>query len=198
VRIALTGGIGSGKSSVAALLAGHGAVVVDADAIAREVVEPGTAGLAAVVAEFGAGVLRHDGSMDRPALAALVFHDDERRAALEAIVHPLVAARSQALIESSPDDAVVVYDVPLLVEGAGGDRGRLAEFDTVVVVEAPLDARLARLHARGLSPEDARARIDAQATDDQRRAIADHVLDNGADLAALARAVDALWAELTA
>jgi dephospho-CoA kinase len=198
MRVALTGGIGSGKSSVAARLAAHGAVVVDADAIAREVVEPGTPGLAAVVAEFGAGVLRADGSLDRAEMAAIVFADPERRAALEAIVHPLVGRRSAELIAAAPADAVIVYDVPLLAESAGTGRDRRGEFDVVVVVEAPVEDRVRRLVDRGLTAHDARARIAAQATDEQRRAIADHVLDNSGDLEHLHAQVDALWATLTA
>jgi dephospho-CoA kinase len=193
VRIAVTGGIGSGKSSVSSRLAEHGAVVVDADALAREVVEPGTPGLAAVVAEFGKGVLRDDGSLDRPALAAIVFADPERRAALEAIVHPLVGERSAALLAAAPRDAVVVYDVPLLAESLAG-RGSLGhDFDLVVTVAAPVEMRVARLVARGLPKADARARIAAQASDDDRAAIADHVLDNSGDLATLDDAVDRLW-----
>jgi dephospho-CoA kinase len=197
VRIAVTGGIGSGKSAVASRLATHGAVVVDADRIARDVLEPGTPGLAAVAAEFGADVLTPSGALDRPAMAAIVFADPGRRAALEAIVHPLVAQRSAELIAGA-GDAVVVYDVPLLAEAAGGDRDRRGEFDAVVVVEAPLETRVGRLIERGLGEDDARARIAAQASDEQRRAIADHVLVNDRDLAALDAAVDALWANLTA
>jgi dephospho-CoA kinase len=195
VRIAVTGGIGSGKSAVTSRLAELGAVVVDADALAREVVEPGTPGLAAVVEEFGADVLRPDGSLDRAALAALVFSDPERRAALEAIVHPLVGRRSQELLDAAPPEAVVVYDVPLLAESA--HLGRVEGFDAVVVVEAPVETRVQRLVARGLAEDDARARIAAQATDAERRAIADHVLDNSGGLEALDAAVDRLWAALT-
>jgi dephospho-CoA kinase len=197
VRIAVTGGIGSGKSSVAARLAARGAVVVDADALAREVVEPGTPGLDAVVAEFGPSVLREDGTLDRAALAAIVFHDDDRRAALEAIVHPLVGERSAQLLAQALDEAVVVYDVPLLAESmaAGGalDRG----FDVVVAVAAPVEVRVRRLVGRGLTEDDARARIAAQATDEERAAIADHVVDNAGDLAALDAEVDRLWTSLT-
>jgi len=198
VRIAVTGGIGSGKSAVASRLAAHGAVVVDADRIAREVVEPGTEGLAAVVAEFGPGILTPEGTLDRPAMAAIVFADPQRRAALEAIVHPLVGRRSAQLLADAPPGAVVVYDIPLLAESAGGALGRTSEFDAVVVVEAPLETRVSRLVGRGLSEADARARIAAQATDEQRRAIADHVVPNGGDLAALDEAVDRLWDVLTA
>jgi len=198
VRIAVTGGIGSGKSAVAERLAARGAVVVDADRVAREVVEPGTPGLAAVVAHFGDGVLTPEGALDRAAMAAIVFSDPQRRAALEAIVHPLVARRSAELLAAAPQDAVVVYDVPLLAESAGGALGSSSQFDAVVVVEAPLDTRVRRLVARGLDEPDARARITAQATDEQRRAIADHVLVNDGDLAALDDAVDRLWEVLTA
>lgn len=198
MRIAVTGGIGSGKSSMSACLAALGAIVIDADLIAREVVGPGTPGLAAVVAEFGSAVRRPDGALDRAALAAVVFTDPERRAALEAIVHPLVGARSAQLLAAAPADAVVVYDVPLLAESAGGALGRTGEFDAVVVVEAPLETRVRRLVGRGLTEVDARARISAQATDDARRAIADHVIVNDGDLADLTTAVTALWANLTA
>jgi dephospho-CoA kinase len=198
MRIAVTGGIGSGKSAVASRLATHGAVVIDADRIAREVVEPGTPGLAAVVAEFGTAVLTDTGVLDRAAMATIVFADPARRRALEAIVHPLVAQRSTDLIAAAPEDAVVVYDVPLLAESAGGDRDRTGEFDVVVTVEAPLDERVSRLVGRGLTAEDARARIAVQADDAWRRDIADHVVVNDGDLASLDAAVDALWAELAA
>jgi dephospho-CoA kinase len=191
MRIGLTGGIGSGKSAVAARLAARGAVVVDADAIAREVVEPGTAGLAAVVAEFGPSVLTPDGRLDRAAMATIVFSDPERRHALEAIVHPLVGERSAALLAAAPPEAVVVYDVPLLAESVGTGRDRTGEFDAVVVVEAPLEVRLTRLVARGVAEADAWSRIAAQAGDAERRA-------NDADLATLDRVVDRLWDVLTA
>ncbi len=150
------------------------------------------------MAEFGPGVLTPDGALDRPAMAAIVFADAGRRAALEAIVHPLVGRRSAEVIAQAPAGAVVVYDVPLLAESAGRALGRAHEFDTVVVVEAPLETRVARLVARGLAEDDARARIAAQATDEQRRAIADHVVVNDGDLAALDAAVDRLWTLLTA
>lgn len=195
MRIAVTGGIGSGKSAVTARLAQRGAVVVDADALAREVVEPGTPGLAAVVAEFGDGILRDDGSLDRPALAAIVFADADRRRALEAIVHPLVGRRSQELLEAAPADAVVVYDVPLLAESA--DLGRIEGFDRVVVVTAPVETRVRRLVSRGLAEDDARARIAAQADDSARLAIADLVVDNSGGLDDLDAEVDRLWSALT-
>jgi dephospho-CoA kinase len=190
LRIGLTGGIGSGKSTVAALLAQRGARVVDADRIAREVVEPGTPGLAAVVAEFGDGVLTADGALDRPALAAVVFGDPAARARLDAVVHPLVRARAAELVEAAPPDAVVVQDVPLLVE-----TGQAGSYDLVLVVETDLETRVARLGERGLAAEDARARIASQATDEQRRAVADVVLRNDGDRAELEAQVERFWAE---
>jgi dephospho-CoA kinase len=193
LRIGLTGGIGSGKSTVAALLTQHGARVVDADRIAREVVEPGTPGLAAVVAEFGEGVLTPEGALDRPALAALVFGDPAARARLDAVVHPLVRSRAAELVAAAPADAVVVQDVPLLVE-----TGQASSFDLVLVVEADVGTRVARLVERGLTAEDARARIASQATDEQRRAVADVVLRNDGDREALAVQVDRFWTERVA
>jgi dephospho-CoA kinase len=190
LRVGLTGGIGSGKSTVAALLSRRGAVVVDADRIAREVVGPGTRGLAAVVGAFGKGVLAADGSLDRPALAAVVFADPEARARLDGIVHPLVRRRAGELIAALPDHAVVVNDVPLLVE-----TGQAGSYDLVIVVETDPETRVARLVERGLTEQDARARIAAQATDDQRRAVADVVLDNRGTPEELAAQVDRLWAD---
>jgi len=190
LRIGLTGGIGSGKSTVAGLLAARGAVVVDADRIAREVVEPGTPGLAAVVEAFGVGVLAADGRLDRPALAAIVFTDPAARARLDAVVHPLVRERSVELIAAAPSDAVLVNDVPLLVE-----TGQAGTYDLVLVVEADLATRLTRLVQRGLTEEDARARIASQATDEQRRAVADVVLDNSGTREQLAEQVARLWEE---
>jgi dephospho-CoA kinase len=193
LSIGLTGGIGSGKSTVSALLAARGAVVVDADRIAREVVEPGTPGLAAVVEAFGAGVLGPDGALDRPALAAVVFADPAARARLDAIVHPLVRARAAELAAGAPADAVVVHDVPLLVE-----TGRWEPYDLVLVVEADPETRVARLVRRGLTADDARARMAAQATDEQRREVADAVLDNSGTQDELAAQVDRFWAERVA
>ncbi|MGY1725835.1 dephospho-CoA kinase [Geodermatophilus sp. SYSU D01062] len=193
LRIGLTGGIGSGKSTVAALLAARGALVVDADRIAREVVEPGTPGLAAVVDAFGPEVLTPEGALDRPALAAVVFADPQARARLDGIVHPLVRARALEVVEAAPDDAVVVQDVPLLVE-----TGQAGAYDLVLVVEADLDTRVARLVLRGLTEDDARARIAAQATDEQRRAVADVVLDNSGAPEALAAQVERFWEERVA
>jgi dephospho-CoA kinase len=190
LRIGLTGGIGSGKSTVAALLAERGALVVDADRIARQVVEPGTPGLAAVVAEFGEEVLAPDGSLDRPALASVVFADPAARARLDAVVHPLVRARSAEVVATAPADAVVVNDVPLLVE-----TGQAGSYDLVLVVEADPATRVQRLVARGLTADDARARIASQATDEQRRAVADVVLRNDGDRAELAAQVERFWTE---
>lgn len=192
LKVGLTGGIGSGKSAVSRLLAARGAVVVDADAIAREVVEPGTPGLAAVVAEFGDGVLRPDGTLDRPALGAIVFSDPQRLAALNAIVHPLIAARTGELVAAAPADAVVVHDVPLLTE-----NDLAPGYDVVVVVDVPVELQLDRLvRLRGMTEADARARIAAQATREQRLAVADLVIDNSGTLEQLAAQVDVLWAEL--
>jgi dephospho-CoA kinase len=190
LRIGLTGGIGSGKSTVAALLAERGAPIVDADRIAREVLEPGTNGLAAVVAEFGTGVLTPEGALDRPALASVVFGDPAARARLDAVVHPLVRARAAELIAQAPPDAVVVQDIPLLVE-----TGQAGAHDLVLVVETDLAIRLARLVDRGLTAADARARIASQASDEERRAVADVVLRNDGDRQELAAQVDRFWAE---
>jgi dephospho-CoA kinase len=193
VRIGLSGGIGSGKSEVARRLATLGAIVVDADAIAREVVEPGTPGLAAVTAEFGSDVLAADGSLDRAALAAVVFSDSSRLAALEAITHPLIAARSAELLSAAAGDGVVVYDVPLLVEKDLGSA-----YDVIVIVDAPDDVRLDRMAQRGITREDVRRRMAVQASRQQRLAVADHVIDNSGGLTALWSQVDLLWAELSA
>jgi dephospho-CoA kinase len=193
LRIGLTGGIGSGKSTVSALLVARGALLVDADRIAREVVEPGTPGLAAVVEAFGADVLAADGTLDRPALAAVVFADQAARRRLDAIVHPLVRARTLELAAAAPADAVLVNDVPLLVE-----TGQAGSYDLVLVVEADEKTRVARLVQRGMTEEDARARIAAQATDEQRRAVADVVLDNSGTPEELAAQVDRFWTERVA
>ena len=193
LRIGLTGGIGSGKSTVSRLLEQRGAVIVDADAIAREVVASGTPGLAAVVEAFGDGVVASDGSLDRPALAAVVFADPEARKRLDAIVHPLVRARATEVAAAAPADAVVVNDVPLLVE-----TGQAGSYDLVLVVEADPATRVARLVQRGLTAEDARARMAAQATDEQRRAGADVVLDNRGTLEELEAQVDRFWADRVA
>jgi dephospho-CoA kinase len=187
--VGLTGGIGSGKSTVARRLVERGAVLIDADVIAREVVGPGTAGLKAVLAEFGDGLVAPDGSLDRAALARIVFGDESSRQALNAIVHPLVAARRAELVAAAPADAVLVEDIPLLVEN---DLG--AAFHLVVVVHAAAEERVGRLVAeRGMKVDDAWARVRSQANDDGRRAAADVWLDNSGSTMALLTAVDALW-----
>ncbi|GGM59985.1 dephospho-CoA kinase [Dactylosporangium sucinum] len=187
--VGLTGGIGAGKSAVAARLAALGAVIVDADRLAREVVAPGTPGLAQVAAEFGDGVLAADGSLDRAALARIVFADDAARLRLEAITHPLVRARSAEIVAAAPPDAVVVNDVPLLVE-----KGMAGLYQVVVIVFASLETRLDRLvRLRGMSEADARARIAAQATDEQRRAVADIAIHNDGTEEELDLAVTAAW-----
>jgi dephospho-CoA kinase len=191
-NVGLTGGIGAGKSEVARMLAEFGAVVIDSDRIAREVVEPGTPGLAAVVAEFGPEVLLPDGTLDRPGLGRLVFGSPERLAALNAIVHPLVGARAAELTAAAGPDAVLVNDVPLLAEN------HLAElYDLVVVVDASPATQLDRLvRLRGMSEADARARMAAQASREERLAVADVVIDNDGPLEALAPQVRELWARL--
>ncbi|CAM5369782.1 dephospho-CoA kinase [Streptomyces aurantiogriseus] len=192
LKVGLTGGIGAGKSEVSRLLVACGAVLIDADRIAREVVAPGTPGLAAVVDAFGEGILAEDGSLDRPALGSIVFADPEKLAVLNAIVHPLVGARSRELETAAPDDAVVVHDVPLLTE-----NGLAPLYDVVVVVDAPPETQLDRLvRLRGMTEEDARARMAAQATREKRRDIADIVIDNDVPLADLERRVKDVWADL--
>jgi dephospho-CoA kinase len=191
VNVGLTGGLGSGKSTVAALLGEHGAVIIDADVVAREVVRAGTPGFAAVVARFGPGVVGPDGELDRAALARIVFADGAALDELNAIVHPLVGSRSAELAAAVPPGAVVVHDIPLLAENGLADR-----FDTVVVVEADREIRLARLAERGLTRAEAEARMAAQATDEKRRAIADEIVRNDGDLDSLARQVDRLWDRL--
>jgi len=191
LRVGLTGGTGAGKSTAARRLAELGALVVDADGLAREVVAPGTPGLAAVVREFGEQVLAADGSLDRPALGTVVFSDAGRRRALEAITHPLVRARRDELVAAAPATAVVVDDIPLLVE-----TGRGAEWPLVVVVDAPVEVRVARLtSSRGMAEADARARIASQAGDAERRAAADVVLQNAGSPQELGAAVERLWRE---
>lgn len=193
--IALTGGIASGKSTVAKMLADRGAVVVDADAIVREVQAPGSAVLAAIVREFG-DVLRADGTLDRAALGSLVFGHPERLAALNALVHPAVRAESErrfAEAFSRDPAAVVVYDVPLLAEARGGGA-----WDLVVVAHAPEDVRVRRLvETRGSSEADARARIGSQASDADRLALADVVVDTSTTLDETRRQLDELWHRLS-
>ena len=194
VRVGLTGGIASGKSSVSAILAELGAVVIDADLIAREVVARGTAGLAAVVAEFGPELLTPEGDLDRPAMGAVVFGDADARKRLEAIIHPLVHARSAELEAEAGDHAVVVHDIPLLAE-----VGRAGSFDEVIVVDAPVDLQVSRMVAdRGWTREDAESRIAAQATREDRLAIATHVIANTGSLADLRTRVQEIHAVLAA
>jgi dephospho-CoA kinase len=192
--VGLTGGIASGKSTVSAILAELGAVVIDADALAREVVQRGTPGLEAVVAEFGPEVLTPEGDLDRPAMGAIVFADPDARRRLEAIIHPLVHRRGAELEAAAPADAVVVHDIPLLTEG-----GRAGSFDAVIVVDAPPELQVARMVAdRGWTREDAEARIAAQASRKDRLAIATHVVDNTGSLADLRVQVEAIYASLAA
>ena len=197
--IGLTGGIASGKSVVAARLAERGAVVVDADKLAREVVEPGTPALAAIADRFGADVISGDGSLNRPALGAIIFTDPEARLALNAITHPAVWKRARELFaeaESADPDAVVVYDVPLLAEAAAD---RPITFDLVVVVDASAETRLKRLvELRGLSEDEARHRISSQASDAERLALADVVVDSDGSLAETLAQADALYARVRA
>ncbi|WP_457205658.1 dephospho-CoA kinase [Nocardioides sp. P5_C9_2] len=192
VRVGLTGGVASGKSTVSAILAELGAVVIDADALAREVVARGTPGLDAVVAEFGPALLTPEGDLDRPAMGRLVFGDESARKRLEAIIHPLVIARMAALEADAGEHDVVVHDIPLLAEG-----GRADTFDAVVVVDAPRDLQVERmLSDRGWTREDAESRIAAQATREERRAIATHVIDNNGSLEDLRDRVEAVLSEL--
>ncbi|HEY7439073.1 MAG TPA: dephospho-CoA kinase [Acidimicrobiia bacterium] len=193
--VGLTGGIGAGKSTVAEMLQARGAVVLDADAVAREVVAPGTPGLKAIVERFGAGVLGPEGALDRPALAAVAFATDEAREALEGITHPAIQEEFTRRISEAPPESVLVLDVPLLAESESvAKRG----YEVVIVVEAPREVRLDRLEERGVPRADAEARMAAQATDEQRRKLATHVIDNSSDRAHLESQVDTLWSDLQA
>ncbi len=192
MRIGLTGGIASGKSTVSAILRELGAVVIDADQLAREVVARGTPGLAAVVEAFGPELLTADGDLDRPKMGALVFGDEEQRRRLEAIVHPLVFQRYAELEASAPADGIVVHDIPLLVES-----GRAAEFDAVIVVDAPAEVQIERMvRDRGWTEEEARARIAAQATREQRHAVATYLIDNTGTHEDLRTRITEVFAEL--
>jgi dephospho-CoA kinase len=194
--IGLTGGIAAGKTVVADRLAELGAVRIDADRLAREVVEPGTPALAEIARRFGSGVIAADGTLDRPALGAIVFRDPDARRDLEAITHPAVRALSARRIaeagEADPD-AVVVYDIPLLVES-----GRVDEFERIVVVHAPREERIRRLvELRGMAREEAERRIASQATDEDRLRVAHDVIDSGESLASTLAQTDRLWANLS-
>jgi dephospho-CoA kinase len=195
--VGLTGGIASGKSVVARRFAEHGAVLVDADVVAREVVEPGTPALVRIAEEFGSAVIGPDGRLDRPALGAIVFADRAKLGILNSITHPAVLERSHQLFaqaEAADPDAIVVYDVPLLLEARGEGR----EWDVVVVVEADDETRVQRMvELRGMAEDEARRRIAAQASNEQRRAIADHVIDANGSLAETLAAADAVWDKLT-
>ncbi|WP_344170274.1 dephospho-CoA kinase [Kribbella lupini] len=193
LRVGLTGGIGSGKSSVSGRLGERGAVVIDSDVLAREVVARGTDGLAEVVAVFGDGVLTADGELDRPAVGKLVFGDETARRKLEAVIHPRVRARAAEIERAAPDDAVVVHDIPLLVETGQADK-----FDLVLVVDVPVDVQVERLTTqRGMAEDEARRRIASQATREQRLAAADVVIDNSGSLDDLDRRIDEVWSRLT-
>jgi dephospho-CoA kinase len=198
LRVGLTGGIGSGKSTVSARLAALGAVILDADKAARAVVEPRTPGLAAITAAFGAGVLAADGSLDRAKLAGIVFADEAALGRLNAITHPLIhehiRAAEEAAIAAGGDDVVLVHDVALLAEW-----GRAKEFDLVIVVDVPAETQLERLTGpRGMAEDQARARMAAQATREQRLAVADIVIDNSGSREDLDRRVTEVWAQLRA
>ena len=196
--IGLTGGIASGKSTVAARLAEHGATVVDADALAREVVMPGTAGLAEIERVFGPSVIAADGTLNRPALGAIIFADVERREQLNAITHPVIWHRAAELFEAAVTanpNVVIVYDVPLLAEAAAD---RPMNFDLVVVVQAAIETRIERMVTlRGMSRAEAEGRLGAQASDEDRAKLADLIIDSGGTLAHTLEQTDSLWAELT-
>jgi dephospho-CoA kinase len=191
--VGLTGGIGSGKSTVAELLATRGAWVVDADAVARAVVEPGMPALERLVERFGAEILDADGRLDRPALGRIAFADEQSRKDLEGITHPAINEEFMRRILEAPEGSIVVCDVPLLVESP---QARARGYPVVIVVEAPREVRLARLERRGVPRADAEARMAAQATDEERREVATHLIDNAVDRAALERQVDEIWADL--
>ncbi len=190
IRVGLTGGIGAGKSTVSAMLADRGAVVIDGDQIARDLVAPGEPALAAIVAHFGPGVLDPAGELDRAGLAAIVFPDPEALAALDEIMHPRIAERAAAMLGAAEAEGtpVVVYDMPLLVENGSAD-----DFDLVVVVHAPIEVRLARLAVRGVPVADARERMARQASDAERAAVATILIDNGGDEEQLIAQVERAW-----
>lgn len=190
--VGLTGGIGSGKSTIARRLAEHGAYIIDADQVAREVVEPGTPALAEITAHFGVIVLSADGSLNRGALGDIVFTDPAKRLQLNAIVHPAVQKRTKELFAQAPDGSVVVYDVPLLVETQNE-----YPFDEIIVASAPESVRIERLmEHRGMLESEAAARIESQAPEEDRLKIASHVIDTSGDIAHTYSQVDALWTQL--
>jgi dephospho-CoA kinase len=191
--VGLTGGIGAGKSTVAELLSARGAVIIDADQAARAVVQPGQPALTKVVERFGERILDADGRLSRGALAKVAFADEESRRDLEAITHPAINEEFSRRVAEAPGDAIVVLDVPLLAES---EQARKRPYQTVIVVEAPREVRLARLEARGVDRADAEARMAAQADDEQRRKLATYVVDNAGDRAALERQIDKVWADL--
>lgn len=192
MRVGLTGGVASGKSTVSAMLAELGAVVIDADLLAREVVAAGTDGLAEIVAAFGPTVLTTDGELDRQAMGAIVFAEEDQRRRLESIIHPRVRARGAELEAAAPVGAVVVHDIPLLTE-----TGQAGAFDAVVVVDVPIEVQVERMmELRGLSRQEAESRVGAQASREDRLAIATHVIDNTGTLAELRARVDAVYADL--
>jgi dephospho-CoA kinase len=193
MRVGLTGGVASGKSTVSGLLAELGAVVIDADVLAREVVAPGSDGLAAIVDAFGTSVLTADGALDRAAMGAIVFADEDRRRTLEGIIHPLVRARGAELEAAAPPGALVVHDIPLLAE-----TGQAGSFDAVVVVDVPVEVQVQRMvELRGMSRADAEARVAAQATRAERLAIATYVVDNTGTLEDLRDRVTEVFDDLT-
>lgn len=192
--VGLTGGIGSGKSTVAALLADRGAVIVDADQVARDVVEPGQPAFERLVGRFGPEIVGADGRLDRPKLAEIAFATEEATADLNAITHPAVGEEFLRRMTDVPGDAIVVCDVPLLVES---ETARSRGYEFVIVVEAPRELRLERLEGRGVPRPDAEARMAKQATDEERRAIATYIVDNSADREALERQVHEIWTDLS-
>jgi len=196
LRVGLTGGIGSGKSEVSRRLAAHGAVIIDADVAARRVVDPGTPGLAQIAEAFGPGVLRPDGALDRERLGAIVFADPAQLARLNAITHPLIVqwmqAAEHAAAEAAEGDLIVVYDVALIAES-----GRWADYDLIIVVDVPPEVQIDRLVSqRGMAPDQARARLAAQASREQRLALADLIIDNSGSLEDLDRRVAEVWTDL--
>jgi dephospho-CoA kinase len=191
--VGLTGGIGAGKSTVSELLTRKGAVLVDADEVARAVVEPGQPAFDALVDRFGREIVAADGTLDRSALARLAFADQQSHEDLESITHPAINTEFTRRVAEAGPDRIVVLDIPLLFES---DKARARPYEVVIVVEAPRDARLARLEARGVAREDAERRMAAQASDDDRRTIATYVIDNAGDRGDLERQVDEVWADL--